>query len=90
MQPDKLNRGSDNLPGPLVVVLVVETVNTLRMIDEGQGDVLGQCFGHKAIDRIKLPLKCLFPFGSRKENYEEKHYNNDVPVCGGGAFYRAG
>ena len=70
MQPDKLSCGSDNLPGPLVVVLVVETVNTLRMIDEGQGGVFGQCFGHKAIDRIKHRWNFIVP-GAGNEHWRD-------------------
>jgi hypothetical protein len=46
------NRAVNDLARSIVIVLIVETVNALRMIHQGERDVFREGFTHEAVDRI--------------------------------------
>ena len=46
------NRATNNLPGSVIIILIVEAVHTLGMIRESQRNVSSQCLVYKTINRI--------------------------------------
>src|SRR5215831_19698279 len=52
MNVHESKRVANDLARSVVVVLIVEAVNTLRVVRQSQCDVFGESLLHKAIDRI--------------------------------------
>src|ERR1700755_3539271 len=55
----KSNRALNNFTRAFIVSLIIKTVNALRMVSNGQGDIFGEGFADEAINRIVHCRNCV-------------------------------